>query len=146
MNLADSIREKLLQNEMDLEDPPLPPAKTSTGEPSPLEARCFMPPMPANEAQRQNVVNRLDLFGNKAAAASATTLHGPGSVMRRDNDNSSLSPSVAASHVSNMEEAVSSMKDHPIFRDIVSKCRDVFDCKVGSELYYRDDIIPVSSS
>ncbi|KAK4053306.1 hypothetical protein OIO90_003918 [Microbotryomycetes sp. JL221] len=127
---------RYVNNEMDLEDPPIPPALTEDGKPTPLESRCFMPPMPANEAARQNVVNRLDLFGTKAAAESTTTLQL--GATRQNDDNTSVTPSTARSHVSNVEEAVCSMKDHPAFRDIVSKCKDMFDSKV-SMLTVLDD-------
>ncbi|KAK4048939.1 hypothetical protein OIV83_004495 [Microbotryomycetes sp. JL201] len=132
----EEYQQRYINNEMDLEDPPMPPTQTADGSPTPLVTKCFMPPLPANEAARQNVVNRLDLFGTKAAAASTTTL--PGS-SRRDADNSSLTPSTARSHVSNVEEAVCSMKDHPAFRDIVTQCKDMFDSKVSMLTVLDDD-------
>ncbi|KAM0787266.1 hypothetical protein ACM66B_006501 [Microbotryomycetes sp. NB124-2] len=135
----EEYQQRYINNEMDIEDPPLPPSETADGSPTPLVTRCFMPPMPANEAARQNVVNRLDLFGTKAAAASTATLPKSTSVDRRDTDNSSLTPSTAQSHVSNVEEAVCSMKDYPAFRDIITQCKDMFDSKVSMLTVLDDD-------
>lgn len=119
------------QGEIDLNDPPEPPHKLVTGEPSPFEQRVFLPPTPANEIERQEVVNKLDLLGSRAQAK------------RAELDAASLAPSMAASESdtvslfrasaapSDHDQAVASIKNHPVFRSIVAKCRDMFDSKVG---------------
>ena len=64
-------------NEIDIEDPPLPPPKQDVNsEPSPYEAQAFDPPVAPNEAERQRTIDRLDLFGRwgRAHAPSALDL------------------------------------------------------------------------
>ncbi|GAA5857540.1 hypothetical protein JCM8547_009329 [Rhodosporidiobolus lusitaniae] len=57
--------------EVDVEDPPLPPQRIAAdgAEPTPFQQRAFAAPHPHNEAERQNVVVRLDLFGTREKAA-----------------------------------------------------------------------------
>lgn len=158
---------------IDLNDPPLPPLRTSSlrdaegkpTNPTPYEAMFWPAPLPLNEADRQNVVNRLDLFGTRAAAAAAqaqaqasasqATLsitlsrardefspppspselhsdHSGGrsardSLLRRDSL-TSTAPSTAATQA---DEAAATMENHPAFRAIVAKCRELFNVRVG---------------
>ncbi|GAA6046531.1 hypothetical protein JCM3770_006195 [Rhodotorula araucariae] len=62
--------------DVDVSDPPLPPQRFAEegAEPTPYEKMEWAAPMGPNEAIRQNVVDRLDLFGKRRAAASQATL------------------------------------------------------------------------
>lgn len=148
-----------LQQHIDINDPPLPPAREEfdSSDPTPFEQRAYNAPRPANEVERQNVVNRLDLFGTRARAGLANpqspTLHeahltsssapsisnastaslpltsatsGP----RRSSIANSLE-SASASVIDDGIDAPQSLENHPIFRSIVSRCRDIFGAKVG---------------
>ncbi|GAA6006967.1 hypothetical protein JCM10207_009154 [Rhodosporidiobolus poonsookiae] len=57
--------------EIDIEDPPAPPLPIAVEgeEPTAFQKRLYVAPLPPNEIERQNVVNRLDLFGTKEKAA-----------------------------------------------------------------------------
>lgn len=109
-----------------------------------------------NEVARQNVVNRLDLFGTRARAGLANpqspTLHeanltssstpsisnastaslpltsNPGP--RRTSIANSLD-TIPASVIDDGVEVPDSLENSPIFRSIVSRCRDIFGAKVG---------------
>jgi len=157
---------------IDLNDPPLPPLRTSSlrnaeGQPvnpTPFEAMFWPAPLPLNEAERQNVVNRLDLFGTRAAAAQAqasasqatlsitlsqasaansdfspppspSEIHSDHSGARSPRDSllrrdslTSTTPSTAATVA---DETAMTMENHPVFRNIVAKCRELFNVRVG---------------
>ncbi|GJN92025.1 hypothetical protein Rhopal_005053-T1 [Rhodotorula paludigena] len=59
------------QGDVDIEDPPLPPQRVAEdgAEPTPFQNRFWPAPLPPNEAIRQDIVERLDLFGSRAKAA-----------------------------------------------------------------------------
>lgn len=161
-----------IQAEIDVDDPPLPPPRSAdmpTEQATAFEQRCFMPPKPYNEAERQAMVNKLDLLGTKRLAnkASEATLaiklpptkaEGPLSSPMLANPSYDSAHSHASSRESLLAEtaslalstrtqqtiqsihaeAVDSMKDNPVFKAIISKCKDIFDSKV-SMLTVLDD-------
>ncbi|GAA5909481.1 GAF domain-containing protein [Sporobolomyces salmoneus] len=147
--------------QVDVDDPPLPPTQPDTvsEEPTPFEQRVWHAPRPVNEVARQNVVNRLDLFGTRAKASLAnpqsptiTEAHLAQSTapslsnastasipltsaqagVRRD----SLTGSIHSTATSVLDDGIEapgsdSLENHPIFRSIVSRCREVFNTQVG---------------
>ena len=128
------------QAEIDIEDPPLPPARPDDLPASiltPYEQRAFSPPKLYNEAERQAVVNRLDLLGTKRLATKksdgtlAIKLDPSSASVRSHGDNDSLAPSTHTTAQTLQAEAVESMKDNPVFQAIIEKCRDLFDSKVA---------------
>ncbi|KAK4331991.1 GAF domain containing protein [Rhodotorula toruloides] len=160
-------------NAIDIEDPPLPPEREAPqgAEPTVYQQRFFPAPMPAYEALRQNVINRLDLFGTKAKAANAsqttldiatpaesapmapsasatsaisrssylTTSEAPSS--RRNSTGAFSTMSTATSATSApptpgtpadpAADVVESLENHPIFRSIIARCREVLNAEVG---------------
>ncbi|GEM12238.1 GAF domain containing protein [Rhodotorula toruloides] len=160
-------------NAIDIEDPPLPPEREAPqgAGPTAFQQRFFPAPMPAYEALRQNVINRLDLFGTKAKAASAsqttldigtpaesvpmvpsastassvsrssylTTSEAPSS--RRNSTGAFSTMSAATSATSALPtpgtpvdattDVVESLENHPIFRSIIARCREVLNAEVG---------------
>ncbi|GAA6015867.1 hypothetical protein JCM11491_007217 [Sporobolomyces phaffii] len=155
--------------EIDVDDPPLPPARQENDveEPTPFEQRAYLAPRPVNEVARQNVVNRLDLFGTRAKAsignpqspalaqgplatstapsisnASTTSLPRTSTAagLRRGSTTGSLN-STAPSVLDDGIEAPGSdsLENHPVFRSIVSRCREVFNTQVGLITILDDD-------
>lgn len=128
-----------VQGEIDLNDPPEPPHRLLTGEPSPYEQRVFLPPTAPNEAERQEAVSKLDLLGHRAqskrAEVDASSL--APSLGASDSDTVSLSRSSMAAAAN--DQAIASIKNHPVFRSIIAKCRDMFDSKVGMLTIMDDD-------
>ncbi|BGP21105.1 hypothetical protein JCM10213_008981 [Rhodosporidiobolus nylandii] len=155
--------------EIDIEDPPLPPQRIAPegAAPTAFQNRFLPGPLPSNERERQNVINRLDLFGTKAAAAAAsqttldmsspssTAMVPAASVASTMSCSSYLSPSeapssrrgsssgfsVASTSTSatstlpspspSKEDAVASLQGHPVFRQLVSRAKEVFQTRVG---------------
>ncbi|BGP44368.1 hypothetical protein JCM10450v2_000179 [Rhodotorula kratochvilovae] len=100
--------------DVDVSDPPLPPQRFAEegAEPTPYEKMEWAAPMGANEAIRQDVVNRLDLFGTRRAMSSQTTLDisspaAPGSVAMTPSD----SHASASSYLTTTSNAASSRRD-----------------------------------
>ncbi|GAA5835648.1 hypothetical protein JCM11251_002985 [Rhodosporidiobolus azoricus] len=160
--------------EIDIEDPPLPPQRIAREgeEPTPFQKRVFVAPRPPNEAERQNVVNRLDLFGTKAraelnasqatlaitaspalpssvamipsvSATSTATSHSSyiasEAASSRRNSASGLSiqsastdATSAALHCGTTSDAVISLQNHPAFRSLVQRAKDVFQARVSA--------------
>ncbi|GAA5953714.1 hypothetical protein JCM3765_006946 [Sporobolomyces pararoseus] len=155
--------------QIDVDDPPLPPTQPDNEavEPTPFEQRVYHAPRPENEVVRQNVVNRLDLFGTRAKAslanpqsptltegpnatstapslsnASTTSLpiHSAAAGLRRGSTTASINSTAASVLDDGIEAPVSdSLENHPIFRSIVSRCREVFNTKVGLITILDDD-------
>lgn len=153
-----------MQNRIDLDDPPLPPEREAApgGVPTAYEQGQWAAPYPANEALRQDIVNRLDLFGTKQRrerSASRSTLDLSVAMERSATENSlasemGLSPSDAGSisgisrrapSISSTTPATSeaggadSLENHPIFRSIIAKCREVFSADIGLLTVLDDD-------
>ncbi|GAA5935345.1 GAF domain-containing protein [Sporobolomyces koalae] len=143
--------------EIDVDDPPLPPVREhdDASDPTPFEQRAYMAPRPENEVARQNVVNRLDLFGTRAKANAGTAAvstsnadHPDGSVPEDQRTVSVRRGSTAGSLTSNpasvLDDGIEapdadSLENHPIFRSIVSRCREVFNTQVGLITILDDD-------
>lgn len=127
--------------------------------------------MPAYEALRQNVINRLDLFGTKTKAANAsqttldiashaestqmapsasaastvsrssylTTSEAPSSRRNSIGAFSTMSTATSATSApptpgtagSPPVDVVESLENHPIFRSIIARCREVLNAEVG---------------
>ncbi|ORY66786.1 hypothetical protein BCR35DRAFT_270103 [Leucosporidium creatinivorum] len=71
----DEYVKRYINAEIDVEDPPLPPARPAdmpADQATAFEQRCFMPPKPYNEIERQAMVNKLDLLGTKRLAAKSS--------------------------------------------------------------------------
>ncbi|GAA6027351.1 hypothetical protein JCM8097_002618 [Rhodosporidiobolus ruineniae] len=166
---------------IDIEDPPLPPNRIAPegAEPTPWQKKAYNAPFPPNEVERQNVVKRLDLFGEREKAAmnaSQVTLDitartaGPSSVAMapsasaastatsrssylapseapssRRNSSSGFSTHSAATSVISVTaqspavDAIQSLQDHPVFRQLVSRAREVFGAKCGAITVLDDD-------
>lgn len=81
-------------------------------------------------------MNHLDLLGTKRLAAKkseatlAIKLNPSSGSVRSFGDNDSLATTAQTLQA----EAVESMKDNPVFKAIIAKCRDLFDSKVGLSL------------
>ncbi|KPV78026.1 uncharacterized protein RHOBADRAFT_50548 [Rhodotorula graminis WP1] len=60
--------------DVDVSDPPLPPQRHAEegAEPTPFERRYYIAPMGPDEPMRQDVVDRLDLFGRRQMASQVT--------------------------------------------------------------------------
>ncbi|GAA5901521.1 hypothetical protein JCM6882_006303 [Rhodosporidiobolus microsporus] len=168
--------------EVDIEDPPLPPQRIARegAEPTPFQKRLYVAPYPPNEALRQNVVNRLDLFGTKeraamnasqatlditaspplptsvamipsASAASTATSRSSyiapseGLSSRRNSTSgfsthsASTDATSAAVHAGASTDAVASLKDHPVFRALVARAKDVFQARVSAITVLDED-------
>ncbi|KAM0750369.1 hypothetical protein T439DRAFT_381065 [Meredithblackwellia eburnea MCA 4105] len=110
----DEYTQRYANFEIDIEDPPLPPMRTEEevaagGDPTPYEKRIYVPPVPVNEALRQSVVERLDLFGARKST-----------------------PSIAPSTTSDSSaEAVTSLQNHPAFQSIITRAKEEFDIAVS---------------
>lgn len=130
------------QREIDVDDlpPPPPRAKTALGieneqaaVPTPYEAKAFFAPRPTNEILRQNVLNRIDVFGKYRKKESPALVQEP------------APPAVPPKQVVDYEpgnikeedvcvptppgEFGPSLKAHPAFKRIVAFARQTFGTK-----------------
>ncbi|GAA5981073.1 hypothetical protein JCM10908_003974 [Rhodotorula pacifica] len=146
-------------NRIDLDDPPLPPEREAApgAPPTAFEQGQWSAPLPANEALRQDIVNRLDLFGTKhkrersasrssldltvAMERSATDTSDAGSTRAGSiAETSRRAPSIVSTTPATSEaEGADSLENHPIFRSIIAKCREVFSADIGLLTVLDDD-------
>lgn len=149
---------------IDINDPPKPPA--TAPEPGvladPYEEGQFSAPYPANENLRQDIVNRLDLFGTKRAhdrTGSQSTLElsvaMDHNVSRDSGYSASDSGSMRANSISGtsrgtpsivsvstpatLEGPSDSLENHPVFRSIIARCREIFSADMGILTVLDDD-------
>ncbi|GAA6063976.1 hypothetical protein JCM10212_005786 [Sporobolomyces blumeae] len=159
----DEYTKAYANHEIDVDDPPLPPtrAEEDPADPTPFEQRNWNAPRPVNEVARQNVVNRLDLFGTRARAARSVqhdtiaedvdsargvpltpTASSSAATPRRGSTTASIHStapstvlddgvSVTPSTNASIQPVEDSLENHPVFRSIVSRCREIFQTKVG---------------
>lgn len=153
-----------MQGRIDLDDPPLPPERDSSpgGDPTAYEQGQWAAPYPANEALRQDIVNRLDLFGTKQtrerSASSSTldlsvTMERSATVQSLTSDHafsrsdagstragSRRAPSIVSTTPATSEAGgADSLENHPVFRSIIAKCREVFSADIGLLTVLDDD-------
>lgn len=107
-----------LQGDVDVSDPPLPPQRHAEegAEPTPFERRFYVAPMGPDEPMRQDLVDRLDLFGQRQMASQVTldiTSPGPRSAAMSPTDSQAsessylTTPSYASSARRNSSSAAS---------------------------------------
>ena len=75
--------------------------------PTPFDERVWVAPNPPNESVRQEMVAQLDVFGDRQGG---------------DSPSSTTSDAAAGEW---------SLENHPAFQEIVQKCREKFDTRVG---------------
>ncbi|KAH9824111.1 hypothetical protein DFH28DRAFT_944583 [Melampsora americana] len=149
--------------EIDINDPPLPPAEPNAEQPTAWEAKCYAPPLADDEAVRQLVINRLDVFGTKTgfdpsedAAARATQrkelaekLEASGQEPRdlsKAWDRSSTATDFGLDAARAMMRGARSgnippetLEQHPVFRKIVRQCREMFGTSISMLSIMQDD-------
>lgn len=113
----------------------MPPA-VQADDKDPYNSRVYPAPHPTDEAERQAVVAKLDLFGtrNKAAAASESSLELSFSHSRTARPTTSSGASmmsVGGASVATSTNEANSLENHPPFRAIVAQIRELFDAQVG---------------
>lgn len=141
--------------QIDINDPPPPPTEPDKDKPTPWEAKCYAPPLAADEPIRQLVLNRLGLFGkgfdpsDEAAARSkqretaAEELEASGQVpetlseaWERNSSTSSsdMSPEATRSMMNALRSSKippETLEQHPVFRKIVRQCREMFGTSIS---------------
>ncbi|KEI42331.1 uncharacterized protein L969DRAFT_143306 [Mixia osmundae IAM 14324] len=133
---------------IDVEDPPLPPARallqTSTPsaapaseESDPYDMGYYSAPVPEDEADRQRAVERLDLFTQHDKLIDP--LVKPASAVESSGDaEADLAASGAAAKAA-LESGGQSFETHPAFRNIVQEAREMFGTKVSLLTVLSDD-------
>lgn len=142
--------------EIDINDPPLPPMEPCQEQPSPFETKFYMPPNAEDEPVRQLVLNRLGVFGKNAfdssddavAQAHARTqlaekLEQEGQVPetleqawdhRLSNTTLETGPEAALPMIRRVQPAElvpQTLEQHPVFRKIVRQCREIFGTSIS---------------
>ncbi|KAH9824109.1 hypothetical protein DFH28DRAFT_235267 [Melampsora americana] len=141
--------------QIDINDPPPPPAEPNKDQPTPWETKCYAPPLADDEPVRQLVLNRLGLFGKgfnpsdegaarskqreKAAEEVEASGHVPETLSEAWERSSSTTPSDMTPEATRaMMNALRSSKippetleQHPIFRKIVRQCREMFGTSIS---------------
>ncbi|KAG0150851.1 hypothetical protein CROQUDRAFT_87305 [Cronartium quercuum f. sp. fusiforme G11] len=131
--------------QIDINDPPLPPTEPNPENPTPYELGLYCPPLAADETARQLIINRLGIYGkssfdtsdeaNSCASARnklAKKLEDEGKEpkslseewYRRSSESSLGSVEVESSETSSTPET---LEQHPVFRKIVNRCREMFE-------------------
>lgn len=145
------------QEQIDIQDPPLPPTEPNDEQPTAYHNRMYMPPRPPNEQTRQLVLNRLGVFGPQAfdpsedAAACAhqraelaDRLEAQGAAPASldqswDQRRSSVGTSdmgldatrAMMAGVRSGDLPPETLEQHPVFRKIVKECRELFGTSIS---------------
>lgn len=139
--------------QIDINDPPLPPTESNPDKPTAWEAKTYAPPLADDEAVRQLVINRLGVFGagfdeSEGAAAEAQKreelakeLEAKGQEPRdlqRAWDRTSTAPDIGLDETRTMMKSIRSgnlppetLEQHPVFRKIVRQCREMFGTNIS---------------